>query len=193
MPTRLLDWTSDIFVALYFASIGGWSKIRKNDVGQNESITIWALDAHHINYLEQTVDRTQLKLVVPKYSTNPNLNAQKGILSYWEIIHEPLVYLVRKNIGKNSPDSFPAMDEYENKPVDRTALDKLLHNELSCSKGNKVILYKFEIPILEAIPAFEYIMKIGYTAGKLFPGYAGITKEIEEVTLFYRTKESIKT
>jgi hypothetical protein len=159
IPTRLLDWTSDIFVTLYFSAIGALKKINSKCFSEDEKFAIWALNVPYIQSLEYG-EPTPLKILVPKYSDNPNLNAQKGVLSYWEIIY---------NVST---------------PVDRTPLDELLVKQLS-SQENPVetTLFKFEIPILEAIIAFKYILDIGYTAGRLFPGYAGIVKEMEEEQL----------
>ena len=43
-----------------------------------------------------------------------------------------------------------------------------------------VMLYKFIIPQEEMVNMYHYVHKMGYGAASLFPGYAGVVKEITE-------------
>ena len=108
VPTRLIDWTQDINVAIYFAVTGVIYKINnKNKYTENEAINkrlndlsqhyvernkekdekkhrieIWALDKRI--YLDHIKD-IPLRIIHPRYHDNGNLGAQKGVLTYWEI------------------------------------------------------------------------------------------------------------
>lgn len=43
-----------------------------------------------------------------------------------------------------------------------------------------VLLYKLEFPVQECVVAYEYLRSLGYTAAKLFPGYDGVVKKMDE-------------
>lgn len=76
IPTRLLDWTFNIDVALYFATINAIKDIMANKY--SNYFVIWALDYKYSNFYNN------LELIEPMYSANPNLQAQKGVLLTWE-------------------------------------------------------------------------------------------------------------
>ena len=186
VPTRLLDWTQDINTALYFAAVNVLKKIKENTIDKSDNLVIWALDSKSIqnhNIAKVSEYRTNLKLITPPYSNNPNLNAQKGVLSYWEIGYDPEWWQLKvKNNEMTQSHEVPK--------VDKTPLNELLQKAYENSEHT--ILYKFELPITKAINVFDYLMSMKHTAGKIFPGYAGIAKEMEERGLFYDVIEKMK-
>jgi len=125
--TRLLDWTSDIFVAIYFASLGACKRIldNKDSLDSKDSMVIWALDAIHIQFLEKTVSRVPLKFVVPSYKDNPNLNAQKGVLSYWRIVVKQGDFFQQLQKSIEEPTTFRIQG------IDRRPLDILLSSHMT--------------------------------------------------------------
>ncbi|WBW98835.1 FRG domain-containing protein [Oceanirhabdus sp. W0125-5] len=180
--TRLLDWTWDINIAFYFAAIGAIKQCVKNEFINNDTIVIWALNAQHIQFLQPTVDMIPLKFVVPSYYSNPNLNAQKGVLSYWEIEMNSNIEEIRGMYSGKGP-----------KLVDRTPLDEVLAKYCSDNKDDNItLLYKFEFPKSDCIKVFESISKFGYEASRIFPGYSGVTRQIEEQVLLNELQKSRK-
>ena len=107
MHTRLLDWTQDVRVALYFAASGV-------EESQNEDMAIWCINAGELtdigeyfdhsdglaevlshyekgDHLEKrnlirilSADVLPLKFLIPHYDVNKNISAQRGILSVWQ-------------------------------------------------------------------------------------------------------------
>lgn len=169
LPTRMLDWSFDIYTALYFAA----SEVVKNisdSFGHEEAImndrkyiVVWAL-AH--NLLEHEADMCSngappIKFVIPNYYTNPNICAQKGILTYWK---SPK--LSHRNL----------LDQ----KICRESLDTLLKNFEYRIPNNETVLYKFKIPKLESLNILKHVSSLGYNAARLFPGYYGVKQKIEE-------------
>jgi hypothetical protein len=112
---------------------------------------------------------------VPPYSGNTNLNAQKGILTYWEIeVDHTWTRLENGTVYNNS------------KSTDRTPLDNLLRDYPSLTDNpddlanNPVVLYKYEIPVGECGETKGFLEKLGYSKSRLFPGFFSVAQEVRE-------------
>ena len=195
VPTRLLDWTYDLNVAIYFASSSiirristpekltrsEWTKdmqlhfqktcdyfkTKEMKVEEEQNMEIWALDTTVI-----AADRKlsiPLKIVRPRYYGNKNLAAQKGIFTYWQV-KKPL-----KN-NKNA-DNIPDLSILRN----TDSLDKQIVDYLEQQKVNAApYIYHITLPQNAAIELYEYAKSNHCDAAYLFPGYSGVAKCVEE-------------
>ena len=170
IPTRLLDWSRDLNVAIYFALS---DYLRGKEIRENEYMTIWAMDA---GSLELESKPLPLKIIKPRYHNNPNLHAQKGVFSVWSVSKKDII------------DPIPTQDnsiriiekEVNDKPLEELLKDYIEeHRDLfkDITYLYRIDLYdiKYQIPIL-----YNYLEKEKATAQYLFPGYNGVTKYIKE-------------
>ncbi len=157
LPTRLLDWSFNFYIALYFAIINAKKK--------DKYCSVWAFDVS----LEKWFDRLgeKVKIVIPEYSHNPNLMAQKGVFTLWQI---------RYPYPKHSH------------PVDRRPLNEQIEKHLSYLHGlgldkKNVIFYKINIPVKFKKDLLIFLSTIGYDGSTLFPGYDGVTKSMKNFAM----------
>ena len=181
IKTRMLDWSSDLYTSLYFASMGALKSWKKSKLSkwkdenytykydpedyydEKDSIVIYILNGGMIHQMTRELP---LKLVVPSYYDNPNLKAQKGVLSYWQID------MPARNEEGYNPDTYP-LDK-------RSLTEQLEEHDLGYDSDHINILYRIEIDINECGWIYSVVSKMGYHAASLFPGYDGVTQKLEE-------------
>lgn len=174
LPTRLLDWSYDIFTSLYFATFPFLYEPRERvkDLLKNkgnedvEKIELWALDCFYLSdfAVDNKVENYRLKVIRPSYSGNPNLAAQRGLFTLWQV------------------DKRPFSDKVERRFIDRTPLDKLVTDMVDAvnAQVDELIFYRITLPKTEIIPILRHLLAQDRTAATLFPGYAGVCRAIEE-------------
>jgi hypothetical protein len=158
IPTRLLDWSYDAYVALYFACSG----VTSNSGYMN----LWALNMDYISFLNPTESRIGIEFITPHYSSNPNLNAQKGLFTLYPAIVPSLF------------EEGHLMMEGKFTPVDRRPLDEII--KALPPNGHPILMRSFKIPACDAREGLSLLSKMGYETSRLFPGYDGVAKQILE-------------
>ena len=171
-PTRFLDWSYDYKVSLYFAV----KDILDEDNEKSDGV-LWAFNYKLFNKVTHLESKEQFKLQFyrPEYSSNPNLNAQKGIFAFF--------------VNKIYEDSFGEFHQViinqfkENDQTDNEIMEGVLFNRvhglktLDIPNGEKVF-YKFIIPYDLKKDVLKELIKENYFTDKLFPGYQGVSESI---------------
>lgn len=167
--TRLLDWTYDIYVAIYFAII---DHLRKQTDSKN--IAIWCIDRNLLN--EYTTKRTHLirPLISNFYLISgsnyriPNMAVQKGLFSLWQI-------KVNRSFGTQI-DRTPLNDQLSIK------IDQLKMEGIDHTQGNP-IFYKIVLPSSCYLELYEFINNVGYNTSSMFPYYNHIKESIDDIAM----------
>ena len=153
LPTRLLDWTYDPFVAAFFALKGA--------INSEGNILIWCLNKEYLSTHSMLLLDCPLKFITPPYYDNPHLNAQKGIFThistampFRSLGGEP-VFVDRRPLDVRLPDMF---------------------DELTLRGAN--ILTKIVFPSSLALETFKLLERHGYGEARIFPGYGGVANEV---------------
>ena len=163
LPTRLLDWTHDRFVALFFA-IENYLEGRMVP-SESENIVIWAMSSNI--FFNQANLGLPLSFVQPAYHGNMNMIAQQGLFTLWQVKKETQIKDCKLEANMDLK-------------VDRRGLDVLLNDYFS-AKGDEVapFIYKISIPACLFDGLYWYLKDIGYDAARIYPGYRGVAKAVE--------------
>lgn len=170
--TRMLDWTFDINVAIFFALEDRVKDIISNDTAYstNEPYAIWGVNPNFIMELCEGLSecRCPVRFHIPNYWGNNNVHFQKGLLSYEEITNFNNVY----------------SNTYEVKSFDEHIIDYLeeinkKHHNIS-NDGFQLFKITINSDVNQTKNEFEQIIKSGYSASSIYSGYAGVKQKIDE-------------
>ncbi len=179
--TRLLDWTFDLRVALYFALQGvieaQWKKknqtTEKNEIEVEPYYAVWCINPGAIkqmegdSYNQNNPPPCPIDFFVPSYNRNINLKAQSGLLSYQKALY-----------SQHSKNDRVFTEETH----DQIMLDyiEVINNKYRNHLSDGVMICKINLPTINALEEFRWLIDQGYHAAKLFPGYNGVVQKIEE-------------
>lgn len=159
-PTRMLDWSSNILTALYFAANGAARNMRSGKADKTDYMVIWILRRPWDGLAEEIPSEAfPIKFITPSYAHNPNIYAQQGVLSYI-----PLPTYSREKEKYRMP-----MDDYI---------------KAYYSEPNRVcmqtVLTKARIPIMNYKHTLQILSSFGVNSSTVFPGYSNIFNRLEE-------------
>ncbi len=160
IPTRLLDWSRDPLVSMYFAVEGA---IKEEDKKKNHSssednkIAVWVFD--YDNFVLQSLklheSENHLKLVTAPASTNVNLRAQQGVFTLWR---PPTI-----NEGR--------------KAIDTVSLDCTI-NKIFGNDSGTYFFHKFTLPYSKLKELREKLRRVGVNTVKYFPDFRGASETV---------------
>ena len=150
IPTRMLDWTFDVNVALYFAVK---NLPLEGSTDHPEFVSLWILDKSKISII---CDR--ICFVMPKYSDNPNIGAQSGLFSI----------LTGEDPGERL-DDVVAKAHRDMEPGLHSVLDR----------DGMPILAKINIPYEDARKIKKNFEDHDISYDSIFPGLSGVVRSME--------------
>lgn len=149
IPTPLLDWTRQAYIAAFFAAESAVSKL-----------VIWAFnfpyEGNRFPYR-----RSPIRLVTAPSATNPNLKAQRGVFT-----------LVKGSYPIDKDRNYVPLDKYleeysEDQYIERNKVVKLFK------------LRKFTLPKDEASKLLHLLAKLDITPSAIYPGYQSVISDMK--------------
>jgi hypothetical protein len=151
LPTCLLDFTWNPYVAAYFAVVGYMG----GHANEMQPLCVWIID--DANFLMRGFDiNHSLEILVPPASDNRTLQAQDGLFMWQR--------LSRGNLG--DPNA-----EYQ----ETAGFEKILSDHGPQCRVIKLLL-EMERPSF----LLHKLIKLGYDGSRLFPGFGGAARAIKE-------------
>lgn len=171
LPTRALDWSYDYKIALYFAVEDALKK-------DSEDCILWAFnyklfeDKYGMDKYYYEIPK--LEIYRPEYNSNPNINAQKGLFTFWSCTSDD-------NLLDDTPfDELIITELIENARIDetKTKYHKIEGYERIMIPENIKIFHKFIIPSKLKVKILKELYTEGYTNEFIYPSYRGVVDSI---------------
>jgi hypothetical protein len=163
LPTRLLDWTRQAFIAAFFAAEGALRTASEN--ASSDRLVVWAFYFPAFGRHDEIHRQTDpVRIVTAPSATNPNLKAQQGVSA-----------LLNSFYTKDAERAYPPMEEFledlaKNADPEHSDMGKLV---VACR------LRKFTAPTSEAARLLYLLAKLDITPSAIYPGYHSIVADLE--------------
>lgn len=186
LPTRLIDWSFNQYVAAFFAT--NFTTKPKS----TNKISLWMLNYSKLAELFASQE-SDVRIFSPHYQWNENAKSQKGLFTYIEstyasedadLIFEFMDICKVTNAISLDPKYEHLRTDYRTFDV---ALDEALltYNANNDEKiGTKNLLVKLTLPCDEAIKVNQYLRDIKISEATIFPGYRGVVEDMKSVLRF---------
>lgn len=181
--TRLLDFSKDVNVAIYFGIVGALERMKSLTPKQlydiDGNFVVWVIDRKKLYQLNQ--QGFPIVIIENSYGSNENLKAQSGVFLY----HKSKFFspaLMARFTKKNSSFQAPL--------TDRTPFDQVFE-QFDSNLTDVMVKYIIPYKLVHKIYSQQY--KNGNLAAKFFPGYLGVTKQIEDNRLYNWTDYYMRT
>ena len=163
VPTRLLDWSRQAYIAAFFAGEDAYRNYEK--LNAKGKMVVWSFFFPAFD--KQTLYANSpylLRGVTAPSATNANLKAQQGVFT-----------LINSRYTKESEGDYVPMDIV----LEEHATKVISSQPNSESWLLKCKLRKFTLPIAEACALLDLLAKLDITPSAIYPGYQSIVSDMQ--------------
>ena len=169
VPTRLLDWTRQAFIAAFFAAEDALNPA--DNLDPSSRLVVWALYFPELGkHSAMHKVNDPIRIVTAPSATNPNLKAQQGVFTL--LHHHHAMDFAR---GTAIPMEQMLEDLARKAEPEKDAADALVVN---CK------LQKFTLPVSEARELLYFLAKLDITPSAVYPGYHSIIRDLQMQTYY---------
>jgi len=171
IPTRLLDWTELSYIAMYFSAVkaAAFARDAEEKPINWTHFSIWALNRAYL-YMFEVMENAFAHVVTLPRAANPNLHAQSGLfVHYWEDVPA-------------SPGAVFKPFQFDDVVVRAPAGLRVAPNAVINLPSPALI--RVDVPGHLAGPVLRELALLGVSASRLFPGYDGAARAVQESYLW---------
>jgi hypothetical protein len=158
VPTRLLDWTRQSYIAAFFAGEDAY-KYGNSEEEKTDFLVVWAFHFPILGKIGMySPDSYFIRGITAPSATNANLKAQQGIFT-----------LANPNYTEEISGTYLPLD---------VILKRFFEKHPDTWMG-KCKLRKFLLPTCEGLQLLHLLAKLNITPSSIYPGYQSIVSDLQ--------------
>lgn len=162
VPTRLLDWTRQAYIAAFFAGESAFRQTKNND--HVNHLVVWAFYFPEFGKQLNYGDEYLLRVITAPSASNPNLKAQQGVFT-----------LVNPFYSKEKEGGYLALDAMLNGLAEKADPERSDISRLVV----KCKLRKFTLPHSQSKNLLRLLARLDITPSTIYPGYHSIVSDMQ--------------
>jgi hypothetical protein len=166
LPTRLLDWTRDPYIAAYFAAMSAMRKEANGTLDYSEQLAVWVFNLDMKRVLTRQI---------PNGWSETNECGYKGLRDDVVLVTAPAALNSRRKAQRGLFTLVRPTGSASNTSMHNVALDEYVVKDFPPGfSPDTQLFWRINVSVRFCKEVLNRLIRLDYTTARLFPGFDGV-------------------